>query len=222
MISSYKRRAFSLIELLVVCGIIAIIAAFAIPASVTVMRGSQLTQASQVLQDQMALARQNALTRNRVVEVRFYTYKDPEVPGQGSGSASTGMFRALQLFELLPNGAAIPLGRFQRIPSAVVMNEGALSTILKRSTPRQAEARLGDPELPALPKGEKWNYKIASFRFLPDGSTDLSPTGKWYVTIYGAEHDSKISQLPSGGINFFTLQLDPVSGSTRAYRPNAG
>ena len=79
---SFASRAFSLVELLVVMAVIAIVAGFAVPAVTTMLKGSQLTQGSQMVVDQIALARQTALSRNRSVEVRFYKFADPEIPGE--------------------------------------------------------------------------------------------------------------------------------------------
>lgn len=213
-----SEEAFSLIELLVVCGIIAIIAGFAIPASVTMMKGSQLTQASQVLADQISLARQTALARNRSIEVRIYRYSDPEAPGEKDQPPAKGKFRGFQLFEILENGAAIPVGRYQRLAQSIIINKGSISSLITKMETREAERAKGDPELPLL-SGDKWNYEMVSFRFLPDGSTDLNPTDQWFLTIHGGDKSEDLNEAPS---NFFTLQIDPTSGSTRAYRPNAG
>lgn len=78
------RKGFSLVELLVVISIIVIILTFTIPATTGLFRGSLLTQGSQMLGDQFALARQMALTRNHPVELRFFKFSDPEVPGEGT------------------------------------------------------------------------------------------------------------------------------------------
>jgi len=74
------------------------------------------------------------------------------------------------------------------------------------------------------------NYQYLSFRFLSDGSTNLPPQAKktgggggssvdtWYVTLVGLGDETK----DINGINYFTLQIDPVSGTAKAFRPNAG
>lgn len=220
----FKKSAFSLIELLVVCGIIALIAGFAVPSVVGMMKGSQLTQASQTLTDQIALARQLALTKNRSVEVRFYRFGDPESPGESPDKPDEGKYRGMQLFEVSNNGAALPIGKFQRLPTGIVMSKGALSSLIEKLPERSASSASGDPELPILPGDSKWEYRIVAFRFLPDGSTDLSPVGggsggNWFVTIHGIEQSETLSKPPA---NFFTLQVDPVSGTTKAFRPTAG
>jgi len=114
------------------------------------------------------------------------------------------------------------------------MNEGALSTILKYRPLENPK-----PSDPALPDTQaQRNYQYVALRFLPDGSTDLPPTGvdvgdgtkgnrdSWYLTIHGTQIQAKgpdgvgkTSTLPD---NFFILQIDPITGSTRSYRPTAG
>src|SRR5437867_461870 len=93
------RSAFTLIELLVVIAIIIVIAGFAIPSVGPMLKGSSLSYSGQGVSDQLGLARQRALTKNRTVEIRFYRYGDPDVPGEQVSSPASGKFRAMQAFE---------------------------------------------------------------------------------------------------------------------------
>jgi hypothetical protein len=53
---------------------------------------------------------------------------------------------------------------------------------------------------------------------MPDGTTDLLPTTTvWFVTIHNINEVVTGSQPPK---NFFTLQIDPVSGITKKFRPS--
>jgi uncharacterized protein (TIGR02596 family) len=222
-----RRTAFSLIELLVVCAIIGVIIGFTIPAATTMMRGSQLTQGSQALADQLSLARQMALTRNRPVEVRFYKFADPETPGEDAREQSTWRYRAFQAFEVLDNGAILPLGKIQMLPTTVVMNEGKLSSLLDpnvRGEPHQPTEK--DPEIPRISTkdvSKTESYVYQTLRFKQDGSTDLPSAGnaQWFITLHGINEviATESSKPPA---NFFTLQIDPVSGAARSFRPNAG
>ena len=231
--SSLRTRAFSLIELIVVISVLAIIAAFSVPAVTSLLQGSSLTQASQMLVDQVNLARQFALSKNTVVEVRFYRYSDPDIPGEDVTKPDKGRFRALQVFEILPTRAALPLGKLEELPISVILNanrdkpaEGFSSIVDKGKLETQEQFGQNDPyylSLPELPRGIKKQYEFVAFKFMPDGSTTLSPTGLWFLTLHGAnDRPSK----EGGGVrppaNFFTLQIDPVTGTTKVYRPTAG
>jgi uncharacterized protein (TIGR02596 family) len=236
MNSASRRRAFSLIELLVVISIIALVIGFAVPAANSMLRGSQLTQGSQQFSDQIAFARQSALQRNRPVEIRFYRYADLEVPLEKVDRPETWRFHAYQLFEILENGAALPIGRMLRFPRSVIADEDKYSTLLRKTLVgeyHQAVADLTVPELPIKFDNQVVgrNYEYTGFRFLQDGSTDLSPTTKpragaedldtdqtndsWYITLLGTNDGGK----PIDQVNFYTVQIDPVTGGSKAYRP---
>ena len=220
-----QRSAFSLIELVVVIAIIAIIATFTVPAATTILRGSAITQASQTLTDSISLARQMALSKNRAIEVRFYQYADPETPGE-VGPPANPQWRALQLFEVLESGTPVPVGKVQTLPISVVMNPGAasantLSSLIlcdAKNTPTitKGQASTNNPD---LPRGIGKNYSYVAFRFQQDGSTNLSPSNTWFVTIHNLTPPVVGTTPPA---NFFTLQIDPVSGAIKGFRPTAG
>ena len=216
-----KLSAFSLIELVVVIAIIAIIATFTVPAATTILRGSAITQASQTLTDQISFARQRALSRNLAVEVRFYQYADPEAPGETVSDPTTGQYRALQLFEVVESVVAIPIDKPQRLPISVVMepNKTFSSLITDPSSPSTRTVQKPAASDPELPRGVAKNYNYVAFRFQQDGSTNLPPASQWFVTIRNLTDKVTGSTPPP---NFFTLQVDPVSGTVKGFRPTAG
>ncbi len=231
-----RSRAFTLIELVVVIAVIAIIASFTVPAVLTMLKGSSMTQASQLLVDQLALARQQALSKNTTVEVRFYRYGDPEIPGESAANPESGKFRAMQVFQVLPSGAAIPIGKVQQLPTSVIFSANlddpkqSFSSLFITEKLVTQDKVSNDKTMPELPRGIKKNYEFVAFRFQPDGSTDLAPTGSsasgvgvWFVTLHGiAEKPLKEGGNLRPPPNFFTVQIDPVNGTTRVYRPTAG
>jgi uncharacterized protein (TIGR02596 family) len=226
------RSAFSLLELIVVITIIGIVAAFVIPAATTIVLGTDITRASQMITGQLALARQTAVTKNHAVEVRFLRFADPERPGEKVEDKKTWRFRGIQLMEIFDNGNKALLGKVERYPGSVVMNEGKFSSLLDKSgeaEDKQRASKIEDasaerdaPPLPRVPKAQATKYEYVAFRFLPDGGTNLDPNGKWYVTLYSALDEGK---LPQGGpptINYFTVQVDATNGAVRTFRPTAG
>lgn len=243
--SSSRIRGFSLIELLVVVFIIAIIATFVALAAPSILRGSQLAQGSQILADQVSLARQYALSKNHPVEVRFIRFADPEVPGEydpsgGAQPTPNGNYRAIQILETMDavdpttgDFVRLPLDKPALLPQAIVMNQGVLSTLIKDASaapnaPSKISGVAGGND-PQLPKSVTVNgkavpvpYDYVYFRFLPDGSTNLplqsksDPNGAWCVTLQNINDPAKPNTPPP---NFFTLQIDPVSGTIKQFRP---
>ncbi len=221
-----RPHAFSLIELIIVISVIAIIATFTIPALNTILKGSYLSQGASTVVGQLNLARQQAISRNRQIEVRFYRFADPESPGEKVEEPASGFFRALQVFEMRGN-VAVPIDKIQRLPGAVVLSytetdtgNSGLSSLLDGKTwiKKAGTGTYGgaDPRLPRV----DLSYEYVALRFLPDGSTDRKPTDKWYVTVVEANAKREPGGKPPA--NFFTVQIDPVSGTIRNFRPTAG
>lgn len=213
----YPTQAFSLVELLVVITVIGIIAAFAVPALNNLMKSSKMAESANVLIDQISFSRQNAVSKNKMIEVRFYRFADPEQPGELATDKTTWQFRAIQTFEVADSGIPVPMGEYKRLPDGIIMNpDSELSSLLTLT-----DGVFTDPDKnldPELPRGVKHDYEYSFLRFYPDGSTNKSPSGRWFVTVHSLA--DKASTSPAAPPpNFFTLQVDPVNGSTKTFRP---
>ncbi len=206
---SVSRSGFTLLELLVVVAIMGIVAAFATPSVVAILRGANITQGGRLIEGQLQAARQQALAANRTVEVRFYTF-------QNVGMAqSASFFQGIQSF-VVASGSSTPLDKPYYVPSGIIMDSGSGSPTL--SSLLSGSSQLGSTTgvlLGAASNGGQ-NYSYCSFQFRPDGSTSLSQTSPWFVTLHNATDGDNLSAAPA---NFYTIQIDPAYGHIHDFQP---
>jgi len=207
------RAAFSLIEVLVVLSIIGVLTVLLIPASNSVLRTYKLSSASQTLVGQLTMARQLAVTRGHAVQVRLYYLPDYN---QDAASGTPAVFRGMQCFtegEAVSSGAgydtpltAVTKPVFFNDP-VVLLDDNSKSTLLSLAK----SAPTADRKLPNY----QTNYKYVSFRFKPDGQTDLLDTQTGLTLML------KGDALDANGIpaNFRSIEIDIHSGSVRSYSP---
>ena len=214
-----RSSGFTLLEMLAVMAVIAIVAAFTLPNTAGLLKGQNLAQGGHTMADQINLARQMAIASGRAVEVRFYRYADPETPGETAGTPKSGKYRAMQVFEMLESGTGRPLAPVQRVPPSIIIDSGAtLSSLLQATDGTSAPVVTDGSNLKfPIPRVER-AYQAATFQFLADGSTNLPKTAgsKWFITLHSA-NDADGSEKPPK--DFFTVQIDPVNGNLRTYRP---
>jgi len=194
------RSAFSLIELLVVMGVIILLMALIVPAFNSIGRSTNLTVAAQQLADQFNAARQQAIARNRQVELRIY-----KIPDEAD---STLAYRALRVFVLNNDGSVQSRDRLQKFPKGIVISENSSGSTLSALA-----ASTTNEDLPGF-GASPYVY----LRFRPDGSTGLNaaPTLKWFWTLVNSKGPLEANGLPA---NFATIQLDPLTGRPKLFRP---
>jgi uncharacterized protein (TIGR02596 family) len=188
-----RHRAFSLVELLVVIAIMALLIAAAVPALSSVAQGSNLNRAGQMLGDQIAQARLTAVSRNREIQVRFY---------QLTNGLDTG-WRGLQVWRIEQSATGsigVPASRLMVLPEGVIVEPD-------RSPLLDADATVLGADI--LPSRGSVNYQ--GFRFRPNGamSAGVSASNN-YLTL---------RPVRDSGANYYTVQVDPLTGKTTVYRP---
>lgn len=225
-ITSRTKRGFSLIEMLIVIGIVGLLLAFAAPNLFSLMGSNSLSGEGTVIRNQLTLAQQLAVSKSADVEVRFFN-----IPDIASGRTTPG-FRAFQLFQYNQRGEMIPISSFFRIKPPVTVHEG-LSPILDPDENRNASRedkkfgfvspREGSCPAPVGLDGSKVDADYVAFRFRPDGSTDLpnksggsDSKDTWYLTLVQGE-----GAVNQGGVpdNYLCLQVNPYNGQVSEFRP---
>lgn len=209
---------FSLVEMLIVLTVLGILFAVAAPNLFTLMQASSLSSEGSLIRNKLTQAQQMALSKNTDVEVRFYRMADP-------GAAELEEeFRAFQFFQYNDRGKLVPVSNFFRIKPPVLISE-QYSTLLQPGSNRDSAGREygfvapseGVDDVPVGNSVETTEY--VSFRFRPDGSTDLpGRTGSddtWYLTLLQGGGQQ------GGGMptNFYTVQVDPFNGRVSVFRP---
>jgi uncharacterized protein (TIGR02596 family) len=200
-----SRRGWSLAEMLVVITVVGFLLAMAAPNLFSLLRASELSSQGEVMRNWLAQAQQQALSTGSDVEVRFYNFHDV------ASAQIVDEYRACQYFQYNDQGELAPLVEVYRLNDPVMFSR-PLSSLL-------------DPSKPGLSTGtvdavtyfgsglEVARVAYRSFRFRPDGSTDLPKNEQWYLTMVA---DEGASPTPR---NFFCIQVDPYNGSVREYRP---
>jgi uncharacterized protein (TIGR02596 family) len=202
--------AFSLIELLTVVAIIGILISLTIPSLSGIMGGLKIGLAAETMAGALSTARHAAASKNRDVEVRLITMKNPELL-----ASSNNEIRAVQLLELMESGNMKPLTKPRLLPSGVII--GSSTDMTSLSGLASANATTSDSPISGI--GTAYSYKF--FRFQSDGSADLNtrlspPSGKYFLTIYDEKFQPSGSTPPP---NFASLMIIPATGAFSVYRP---
>lgn len=213
-------RAFSLIELMIVLGVVGLLLAFAAPNLFSLISANSLSGEGTLLRNQFTYAQQLAVSKSADVEVRFFKMDAPEE------AMTEEAFRAYQLYQYNTDGELVPISQFFRIRPPVQIHD-RLSTLLKPGgSGTTADRKYGfesprsdTGEAPVGESGRKVSTPYVSFRFRPDGSTDLpnraGGNDTWYITLVQGE-GAVNSSRPD---NFFCLQVNPYNGQVSEFRP---
>lgn len=203
MMHSGRPAAFTLIELLAVIAVMAIVAAMTIPAISHTMAASRLTTAGQMVVDELNSARQAAISRNIPVEVRFY-----KLPAHNAPTTSVpAQFRAMQSF-LVDGTNIIAVDRVKFFTAPVVVSTGNDESPFFSSLkhPEQEPVSISVP-------GYQEDYRYRAFRFTTKGAADIDATANFFTLVPREAAGSSLGQ------NFFTIQINPVAGAVRVFRP---
>lgn len=230
------RRAFSLIEMLVVVAIVAMIMAASTPALMRTMQATRLATTGDSIMGAVAEAKQLAYAQNVPVELRFFKHADVDSPG-----STIQLFRSYQMFKILTltqgtgvssqtMESVVPVGTLSKLSDGIIIAaDAALSPLLNG----QSGQSLDDVK-PNSGGGVGYSgvasAKYNAIRFMPDGSCrkvsaqvggfSLLDYGTLPVSFFTITYDSG-ADVTTGNLpkNFYTIQIDPFTGKARNYRP---
>lgn len=216
--SQQRASGFTLVEMLVVVGIIALIVAAMAPMVFGSLAASRLTAAGEVMAAQISFARQRAASANEEIEVRFYSYDDPEAAGTQINVNAMGIYKTtLEATGGITEPKPIPISEMYYLPTGVVVSVSqTMSRLLSRA---RSET---DTERHIL----KAPATFRAFRFLPDGSTNILQVlnaeegeTQFYAQSYISLVEDRFADSSEVPKNFFAIQIDPSTGRVTTYRP---
>ncbi|MBN8420664.1 MAG: Verru_Chthon cassette protein D [Verrucomicrobia bacterium] len=230
------RRAFSLIEMLVVIALVAMIMASATPALMRTMQATRLASTGDSIMGAITEAKQLAYAQNVPVELRFFKYADQDFPG-----STVLLFRSYQMFKIVtvtqgvgPNAqtseSVQPVGALTKLSDGIIIAaDVGLSPFLNGQNGQSMDDiktnGAGGVGYSGV-SGAKYN----AIRFMPDGSCrkvyaqqngfsqlDYGTLPLSFLTLtFNSGADITTGNLPK---NFYTIQIDPYTGKARNYRP---
>lgn len=197
--NSKSHGAFTLVELLIVVGIIGLLASLAMGGLNNVLRSTKLTTAAQLVADQMNVARQTATARNLPVEVRFYT-----LPDWDRTSGTPTYLRAMQVF--LQDGTTNPVSKPVYLPARIMISTNTDSA--------------NSPMLSAMVSS---NVTLTGYGSVPYSSFTIRANGmlRGKTNFTTANNYLKLVQADQGPTqqNFAAVQINPITGKVMVLRP---
>jgi uncharacterized protein (TIGR02596 family) len=197
------RAAFTLTELLVVIMVLGMLLVVAAPSLFNSTSASRLTITGDLVLSKLTEAQQEAIASNSEVEVRFIER------GEIGKLEDKPRLRALGLFGVGTGDDADSEGDFVPSEAATGFEEGVVIS----NKPKISSLLDAGFKEEAGPSGNRERY--LSFRFLPDGSTNLAAGSPWFLTLVSTEGEEKEGVPP----NFYTVQIDAATGRIRSFRP---
>lgn len=229
--SRFTNAAFSLVELLVVVGVIALLLTVSGPTMSAAFKGTKLTQGAEAVRNFLTLAHQTAIKNNLPVEVRFYKYDDPETPETTEYVLGYRMYLVkLKLSENDPTSQQIqyvdpgrvglekevstePLSLTKLPPGVIISDDDKQSTLIGSNVTNGTES-LNNIETGAASSQASY----FAFQFRADGSVNLPTNKKWFMTLMG--RDEYIKGQEKTPSNYICLQLNAYNGELRWLQPN--
>jgi uncharacterized protein (TIGR02596 family) len=163
-----------------------------------VMAG-RLAAGGRMLIDEITFARQTALSRNLPVELRLY-----KLPKQDTTTGGPTVWRGFQVFEMGSAGEKAA-GNLKLFTAPVIISPDVTQSPMLTMTPKAPTKDVG-PFAPA-------SVSYVALRFSPSGMASVTNSNNFATLVL--EKGRPLSE----GANFVTIQVNPVTGAVRSFRP---
>jgi uncharacterized protein (TIGR02596 family) len=210
-------RGFSMVEILVVVGIMAMLMVMGGPTMKALFGSSKLGQGAAHLANFLQIAHQTAIKENLPVEVRFYRYNNPATPSPEE------VYYAYRMFRISPkknNGTGSELEvEAEGIEPLVKMPGNCFITDrTNMSSLLGSRVITGTEEnVRGLEQGKRVNATYRGFLFRADGTCNLPISSKWFLTVL--PNEVKLKNNEEAPDNYVCISINPANGEIRQYTP---
>lgn len=213
-IRAARRRAFTLIEMLVVIGIVGLLLALTGMGSV----GSQMAQKLKTEAINLAGDVHNALLEsvknNHPVVLRFYEHADPSQPG------TDVKWRSWQTLRRTDEGELLAVTELHRMDSGVIIHEREqFSTIFNQAALAKGIQSADANKDPELTAGIGHNYRFIELEVRPNGSNSLkwNAANRTWAVVFVAEHGPATEDTEVPTDNYRAVLIDPFNTRATIY-----
>jgi prepilin-type N-terminal cleavage/methylation domain-containing protein len=223
-----SNRGFTLIEIMVVLGIVVIILGFTAPSVVGILRGKKVEQALSTVSDVLERTRVEAVTQNtyRWVGLANVTGSD-SVSGQDelwilSFKGKSGESRITE------SGAILPFGPLRRVEGVSLVPQGKLPAAIKGLLPQEstdfADVASSSKPLKWAGSGSSGSKDFARLilftprgeALIETGDADL-PAPQFYLWLGLCK--TRSGEVPSGETDSAGLTVSGLTGRVNVVRP---
>ena len=225
-------RAFTLIELMVVIGIILLLVAALVPAVTSLSKSNNLNTSGRLVSNLLTSARSEAISQRRLVQVRVVT----KWLNSAGTEDTTASFRKYSVWRRPqpddsqqstdPNDPYIQISKWETLPAGITFEKDTSTYNFAPTTdPKHPGTYFLDASLSntrtgiTVPSG---TADIAWIEFTPTGATSFTgavPTRVYILVTEGFWNGMTITSTSSGHPNWLAAAVDTLVGRISVIRP---